>query len=105
MNKLQLIVCGDRSSGRSTLPSRPGQDAGADHRALAITEIGEEMPAPLSVAAVGAARADAALIVVDVTRAAPPVAHRMALLVHVMGVRHVAFVANKLDLLEDPEAR
>ena len=53
----------------------------------------------------GAASADAALLVIDVAEGALEQSRRHAYLLHLLGVRQVAVVINKMDLCEFSEAR
>ena len=53
----------------------------------------------------GAASADAALLVIDVTEGALEQSRRHAYLLHLLGVRQVAVVINKMDMCDFAEAR
>jgi bifunctional enzyme CysN/CysC len=53
----------------------------------------------------GAASADAALLLIDVTEGALEQSRRHAYLLHLLGVRQVAVVINKMDMCEFSEAR
>ncbi len=53
----------------------------------------------------GAASADAALLVIDVTEGALEQSRRHAYLLHLLGVRQVAVVINKMDMCDFSEAR